>query len=451
MKLGSQTYFLPYQQAWIKDQAKLKICEKSRQIGLSYADSYDSVRSTAPAGARLDTWIVSRDEVQAMQYLQYCKRWAKVLKYPAEDLGKVVVDRDKDISAHCLKFSNGQCIYSLSSNPDAIVGKTGNVKLDEFALHREQRTLYAVAKPVVQWGGRLSIISTHRGANTVFAQIIEDIKHKSNPMGWSLHTIPIQLAVEQGIVERINEVTGNSDTREQWIARQCAECLDEESWLQEYCCVPADETAAFLSYEMITACEYKQDPSQPSDPSAKPPWQIDLADAKNPLYLGMDIGRVHDLTVLVILERNGDVLYTRHLETLQNTPFSEQETVLWTLLSLPQLRRACIDSSGIGRQLAERAIERYGRKVEAVNFTGPVKEELAFPLRGSFEDRAIRIPSSPELRADLRAIQKDTTAAGNIRFRADRGPGGHADRFWALALARHAASFVGQPMECVLV
>ena len=44
------------------------------------------------------------------------------------------------------------------------------------------------------------------------------------------------------------------------------------------------------------------------------------------------------------------------------------------------------------------------------------------------------------IRADLRSIRKTTTAAGNIRFEADRGPGGHADRFWALALALHAAS-----------
>ena len=35
--------------------------------------------------------------------------------------------------------------------------------------------------------------------------------------------------------------------------------------------------------------------------------------------------------------------------------------------------------------------------------------------------------------------KKETTAAGNLRFTADRGRSGHSDRFWALALARHAA------------
>jgi hypothetical protein len=39
------------------------------------------------------------------------------------------------------------------------------------------------------------------------------------------------------------------------MARLHAECIDEEQWQQEYCCQPADEASAFLSHEVITACE----------------------------------------------------------------------------------------------------------------------------------------------------------------------------------------------------
>ncbi|OJT95189.1 MAG: hypothetical protein BGN83_07550 [Rhizobium sp. 63-7] len=48
------------------------------------------------------------------------------------------------------------------------------------------------------------------------------------------------------------------------------------------------------------------------------------------------------------------------------------------------------------------------------------------------------------IRADLRSVTKQVTAAGNIRFTAERTPDGHADHFWALALAIHAA---GAPTE----
>ena len=424
------TYFMPYQAAWIQDKSALRIVEKSRQIGLSYADSYHSVRIAAEKGARLDVWVVSRDEMQAKQYLLYCKRWAKILNYAAEDLGEQVIESDKGLTAHVLRFANGLCIYCLSSNPDAVVGKTGHVKLDEFALHKDQRTLYAVAKPVTQWGGTLSIISTHRGSFTVFNEILTDIKDRGNRMGWSLHTIPVQKAVEQGLVEKINAATGKSDTREGWLARQRAECLDEESWLQEYCCVPSDDSSAFLTYELIAGCEYKGGEA----------WETDLQDAKGKLFVGVDVGREHDLTVLWVVEKLGDVAYTRRIITMRKETFDAQEHALYELLKLPQVRRCCIDQSGLGRQFAERAQQRFGKyKVEGVNFSGPVKEELAYPVRAAFEDRSVRIPCDPAIRSDLRAIKKETTTSGNIRFTADRGANGHSDRFWALALALHAA------------
>ena len=124
----------------------------------------------------------------------------------------------------------------------------------------------------------------------------------------------------------------------------------------------------------------------------------------------------------------------------------------WDLLGLPQVQRCCIDQTGIGRQFAERAQARFGRyAVEGVQFTGPAKEELAYPLRAACEDRAMRIPGTAAIRADLRGVKKETTAAGNIRFAADRGKNGHSDRFWALALALHAGKPAGVAYGAVLV
>ena len=245
-------YFMGYQAKWINDPSRMRICEKGRQIGMSYADSYDSVTKAAVDTGK-DVWVMSRDEVQAKQYILYCKRWANILKYAAEDLGEQVFEMQngKPVKIQVLNFASRANIYALSSNPDAIVGKTGHVKLDEFALHKYQRTLFAVAKPVIQWGGTISILSTHRGIVTVFNSLIQDINHKGNPMGWSLHTIPIQLAVEQGIVEKINAASGATESREAWLARQRAECIDEEQWLQEYCCIPADESTAFITYDLL--------------------------------------------------------------------------------------------------------------------------------------------------------------------------------------------------------
>jgi phage FluMu gp28-like protein len=153
---------------------------------------------------------------------------------------------------------------------------------------------------------------------------------------------------------------------------------------------------------------------------------------------------VHDLTVFWIIEKAGGVALTRKIIVCDRETFDSQEAKLYELLELPNLRRACIDNTGIGRQFVERAQKRFGEyRVEAVTFTPAVKEELAYPVRAAFEDRSVRIPGDKFVRADLRGVRKETTATGNIRFAGERGADGHCDRFWALALALHAGKTDG--------
>ncbi len=456
-------YFTPYQTRWKDDPARLRICVKSRQVGMSYVDAYDSVLKAAIKHGR-DVWVMSRDEVQAHQYFLHCKRWARILKYAATDFGEQIftMANGKPVKVSVLTFASGASIYTLSSNPDAIVGKSGHVKLDEFALHKDQRTLYAVAKPVIQWGGTLSIISTHRGIGTVFNQILRDIKERQNRMGWSLHEIPIEAAVAQGLVQKINAATGANDTPEEWMARQHAECIDEEQWKQEYCCVPADESAAFITHQMITTCEdssirlmsldeleaYLAGSPLPSSihQSTNPsiPWSGEgqghsqLSTPNSQLFLGMDVARKRNLCVIDVGEKIGDVVWDRLRIELHDKPFSEIKANLYPLLRLPQLHRACIDASGLGTQLAEEAKDCFGWKVEPITFTAPLKEELAFGLRRDFEDCRLRLVRDDKLRADLRGLKKLVTPSGNIRF-AGEADDSHCDRTWAKALRQYAA------------
>src|SRR5262249_6261404 len=74
-----------------------------------------------------------------------------------------------------------------------------------------------------------------------------------------------------------------------------------------------------------------------------------------------------------------------------------------------------------------------------VSFTTSIKEELAYPTRAAFEDRTIKVPFSNAVRADLRGVRREVTGSGHIRFAGERNRYGHCDRFWALALALHAA------------
>ena len=301
------------------------------------------------------------------------------------------------------------------------------------------------------WGGQLSIISTHRGIGTLFYQLIREITENGNPMGWSYHYVPIQKAVEEGIVERINAKTGRNESREAFLKRLETECIDREQWKQEYCCIPADENSAFFSYEMLDACT---DPnlkiltntekflksfssSSSSESSASPP-DHQRSTMNHQLYLGMDIARKNNLCVIDVGEKIGSVMYDRLRIELQGATFPQIREVLYPILQLPQLKRACIDNTGLGIQIAEEARDFVGWKVEPVTFTPARKEEMAFALRRDFEDCHLRIPKDEALRADLRALQKEVTPSGKLRFIGEV-ENSHCDRTWAKALRQHAS------------
>jgi phage FluMu gp28-like protein len=427
--MNTPPYFLPYQNRWINDTSRLKIMEKSRQIGISFCTAFSAVRRVAQQGARLDVWVSSRDEVQARLFLEDCKKWAETMQVAADARGEMVLD-SKGTTGYVLQFANGRSIYSLSSSPNALAGKRGHVILDEFALHADQRLLFQVAKPVTTWGGQLEIISTHRGIDSVFNGILREIVERNNSKGFSHHRVTLQEAVAEGLVEKINEKNGGTESRAEFLARLERECLDEEQWLQEYCCQPCDHSTSFLCYELIKACEV--------DDCLKDFAYLQAC--QNPLYLGLDIGRKRDLTIIDVGERIGDVIWDRMRIEMRNTSFSEQEAELYRFLKLRKLQRACIDASGIGMQLAERAREHCGWKIEPVTFTPAVKEQLAYELRAAFQDQRLRIPRDELLLTDLRALRKEITDSGNIRF-GGKSDDGHCDRFWAKALRQQASHY----------
>ena len=429
--INTEAALLPYQAKWVADTSRLKLIEKSRQIGMSWACAYGAVERTAMKGTRHDQWVSSRDDTQAKLFLDDCKFWSDVLGQAANDLGEIVIDAEERITARVISFASGRRIYSMSSNPDAQAGKRGGRILDEFALHPDPRKLWTIAYPGITWGGGMEVISTHRGSGNYFNELIREITEKANPKKISHHKVTLQDALDQGFLWKLQQMLPGDDERQElreveyfdWIKNGCA---DEESFLQEYMCVPGDDNAAFLEYDLIAACEYP----------AHTDWE--KIEGRE-LYAGVDIGRTRDLTVLWVVEKLGDVLYTRHIEALAGMRKSEQEAILWPWFE--RCRRACIDKTGLGIGWVDDAEDHFSTgKIEGVTFTGPVKEALAFPLRGAMQDRRVRIPHDPVIRADLRNVTKSTTTAGNIRFTAERTPNGHADRFWALALSLHAAS-----------
>jgi phage FluMu gp28-like protein len=427
--------FLPFQARWIEDDSRLKLMEKSRQIGISWATAYAAVSRTALVGARFDQWVSSRDDIQAQLFLEDCKFWAGQATIAAEDLGEQLLDPRDRQTAYVLRFASGRRINSMSSNPNAQAGKRGGRILDEFALHPDPRKLWAIAYPGITWGGAMELVSTHRGSQNFFNGLVREVKEQGNPKGISLHTVTLQDALDQGFLWKLQQYLAADDERQAMDEAAYFDFIrsgaaDEESFQQEYMCRPADDDAAFLEYDLIARCEYAEGTN----------WKQTEGGT---LFAGIDLGRKKDLTVLWLLEKLGDVFYTRELVTLQGLTKPEQDKIIWPWIELVLASggRVAVDNTGLGIGWVDDWQAKFGKyRIEAVNFTAQSKEALAYPVRGTMEDRRLRIPHDGKIRSDLRSVTKQVTGAGNIRFTAERTPDGHADRFWALALAIHAGS-----------
>ncbi|MES2706388.1 MAG: hypothetical protein V4726_07275 [Verrucomicrobiota bacterium] len=433
-------YWLWYQHRWIHDRSLLRLFPKSRRIGISYATSYDYVRSRSLDTCRADAWVSSRDEVSALEFQRYCTMFAKALNIGARDLGRQVLAESKGgiakSTAHVLDFANGKRIYALSGNPDAMASKGGDVGLDEFALRKDPLKAFSIAKPTITWGGRLAIISSMRPG--YFAQLCREAEELKNPKGWSYHKITLWDALNQGFLWKLQSQLPEDDERLEWDEQRYfdserASAADKESFEQEFMCIPADESAAFITYAMIGGCEYPRGED----------WEWTLPQAEEAkrngsvLYGGCDIGRKKDFTWFTLIEKVGSKYFVRKMIRLRGETFNAQERELYPWFRI--CRRMCGDSTGLGAQFMEDARRLIGRyQVEEINFSLPVKEDLAYPVRTAFEDRSIQIPLDAQLSSHLRAIRKETTKSGNIRFTADSSEDGHADGFWSIALALHA-------------
>ncbi len=430
-------YFMPYQQRWLDDTSRYKIVEKSRRIGLTYVQSYEDMLDAARAENPMDVWFSSADESAAKEYILYIAQWARIFNIAAQDLGETVISKNDDIKALTVQFATGKRINALTSNPKAFRSKGGKLVLDEFAFHADQEAMWNAARPIITWGYPVRILSTYNGKGNRYYRMVSETKKAiaegRKPL-WSLHSITIVQAVEDGLADRITGRTLTAAERAEWIEREREGCGGEDAWQQEYMCEPVDESSAWLPWELIVSAEHAD------------AGHAEKLESEGECYIGWDVARTQDKSVIWVVQRVGDVFWTRAVATMKRKQFAEQLHTFDGLMRLFNARRACIDETGLGKPIVEEAQSRWGiYRVEGVNFSSAVKQHLATHGKQLFEDKRVRIPMSRDIRESHHAVRKMTTVAGNARFDADRNEAGHADEFWAHMLALHAADQTLQP------
>jgi len=416
-------FLFPYQRAIVLDSSRFKLLNCSRQCGKSTMLAVESVMNSILTPR--DKWVcLSRGERQVLEWISKVAEWAEYACTLARADG---LNIDFTPKRERVDFSNGSSIIGLPANPDTARGYSANVLLDEFAYHHNPDAIWAAVFPYIsnnvshQW--KLRVASTVAGRNNKFWKL-----YAQRASAFRKYKITIDRAIADGLPMQRNE-----------LKRAIG---DDDIWKQEYECIPVEGTTTLLSYELINAAQ-------------SPAAQIDipLSELDRPgsdYFLGIDIGRKHDLTVLWLVELIGNRIITRKITELLHAPFAEQEQSIDNILKRKRVVRAAIDATGIGAQLAETFSKRYAGKVEAFNFTAQLKKDLYLGMQTDFQAGNLEIPLAqskggriPDEYAeriveDLHSVQRVFTSGGNLLFYAPTNEDGHSDRASALALCLHA-------------
>lgn len=434
---------LPYQERWVADDARFKIGVWSRQTGKSFCTACEAfIDAAVNPGTK---WVcLSVGERQALEWLEKAKDWARAVNQVFESQLEIRDCAQALLKSAEVRCTNGSRIVAIPANPSTARGYSANVVLDEFAYHENPDAIWAAMFPSqtnplagtfparvkalmagqnaarIRRALKLRVVSTFNGRGNKFHALWEN----RGPNGYTGHFVDIHQAIQEGLPLKVEELKGGLD--------------DPEIWAQEYECVPADVSAVLLPYDLLGACE-----SAEAGVAIDPGWFA----GGSAYVMGIDFGRKHDLSVAWTNELVGDVQHCREVCEMRGLSTPDQVALLRPRIQ--NARRVCLDYTGPGVGLGDFLVKEFGQydpardqfgRIELCTFTNPLKVEIFSKLKMGFDDRRLRIPVNRAVREDLHSIQRVTTSAGGVTYRAPQTEDGHADRCTALALAVRAAA-----------
>lgn len=427
---------LPYQQRWIDDRSRVRLAVKSRRVGLSWTVASEAALEGI-ANSGNDSWYIGYNREMAQEFIRDVGFWAGIFasaKVAVEegvwedpDKGKDEKEKDK-ILTYSVKFDSGYRVTALSSRPRSLRNKKGHLIIDEAAHHDDLKGLLKAAMAVLMWGGknRVDIISTHNGVESEFNQILEQCN--TGERSYSVHRIPLDLALSDGLFRRICEVTGQQwspEAEAAWVAERIREYGDDAQ--EELYCVPARSGGTYISRD-LTEKQMRPGPvlrlTVEDGFTIKPEaervafvegWCQDnlseILEKLNPEllhYFGEDFGRTSDRSVITIGELTiGLQRRIRLAVEMANVPYDQQKQVLFFLVDrLPRFFSGCLDATGNGGALAEAALQKYGpSRIECIKITPQFYAEHLPKFRRALVSGSMELLSDADHLVDMAAFK----------------------------------------------
>lgn len=469
-------YFLPYQLAWIADDSRMRLAEKSVRIGWTFADAFKNVRKRLHH-ARRDYLFASRDQPSAIEYVETCYRFCEiynltktVISHGIEDL-RVPVFKDgkdtgftEDVKCGVIKFDNGSRILAFSSNPNAMRVYGGDVGADEFAFHPAAEELWETMQGRITWGFDLGMWSAHNGTDTLFYIYANEARQGLG--GWSYYRVTMEDAVDLGLLEKINQSSGKSWTKEEFIADCKTRARLPEIYEQAYNCNPRGSSSSIVPWAAIELCqrdyeiprahfeshqiveafgafsrERKGARAAQIESFLLSTFTAVFTPARHRLGFDVAASGQGDLASIYVDRILGDVAQLSALFTCRTDDWDFLRTVLWLFMRvLPDVIGAG-DETGLGRQICWETAQQFQGAFHPVNFRSE-KHLMGMALMNQLSAAEKQWPrNQKDIGSDYFAMRK-LWQGGRWIFTEGANllnPASHCDIAWSGALAGKAA------------
>jgi phage FluMu gp28-like protein len=417
-----------YQRSFLQNSSRFRWVTKSRQVGFSFLFALEAL-ARCHLREKHTAVFVSYNLDDAKEKILAARQVHEEL--PLAYQKRLVVDSKTELAFE--SNNAGKRLSRILSHPSkAPRGKKGDVYLDELAHYVNDREVYRGSTALIlRAQGQLTGCSTPLGRRGIFWEVATEEVRK-----YPHHS---RLLVPWWLCRFFCNDTTRAATEaedmptEERVARFARSALIEqfdslplEDFQQEFECRFMDETYSFYPYDLILPCT-SEDLVLAEEPACIPA-------PVGRIVAGFDVGRTRDRSELAVFEEVEGRFTCRLLRSFDGVPFAEQEAELRRLLGVLPVARLSIDRSGIGMNLAEN-LARDFPQVVAENFTNEAKERWATDFKILLQRRDVVLPRDRNLVGQVHAIKRRVLPSGKVSFDAERNSKGHADKFWAVALA----------------
>ena len=425
--------FDAYQMEFLTNATKYRWVAKARQVGFSFLFACEAIARCHLREGHTSVFV-SYNLDDAKEKINYARQLHEEL--PLAYKKRLVVDSKTELGFEANGMSKR--VSRIVSNPSkAPRGKKGDLYLDELAHYANDREVYKGSTALIlRSRGQLTGCSSPLGRRGVFWEVCEQ-ELRPYP-AFSRQRVPwwlcrffcndvkqaAQEAAKMSTEERVRAF-GLQGIQDQF------DSLLLEDFQQEFELVFCDESYSFFPYDLILPCTT-------DDLGTFDDFQAFPDKLEGRLTAGFDVGRKRDLSELVIIEEIDGRHHLRMSRSYDQVPFAEQEADLSRMMEVLPIARLSIDQSGIGMHLAENLRRRYDTYIRPESFTNQAKEIWCNDFRILLQRKAVVLPRDRDLVAQIHSIKKTLTPSGKANFDAERTAGesrGHADKYWALALA----------------